>query len=161
MPHPHHNTLMSRLALGLVAASSFALPALADGNGRMVPLTPKYKEECSACHVAYPPSLMPAASWNRIMSNLPNHFGTDASLDPATVKELSGWINAHAGTYKRVREEPPQDRITRTAWFIRKHDEVSAATWKRASVKSASNCIACHTTADKGDFNEDNVRIPR
>ncbi|MFZ3219759.1 MAG: cytochrome C, partial [Rhodoferax sp.] len=115
MPHPLH-TRMGRLALGLLAASGFALPALADGNGRMVPLTPKYKEECSACHVAYPPSLMPAASWNRIMNNLPNHFGTDASLDPATVKELSGWINAHAGTYKRVREEPPQDRITRTAW---------------------------------------------
>lgn len=95
------------------------------------------------------------------MNNLPHHFGTDASLDPATVKELSGWINAHAGTYKRVSEEPPQDRITRTAWFVRKHDEVSAATWKRASVKSASNCSACHTTADKGDFNEHNVRIPR
>jgi len=97
----------------------------------------------------------------RLMGDLPHHYGTDASLDPATVKALGSWLQANAGTYKRVREEPPQDRITRSAWFIRKHDEVSAATWKRASIKSAANCAACHTRADQGDFNEDNVRIPR
>ena len=157
----HSRFPLHPFAFGMIAAIGFAQSAMAEGNGRMVPLLPKYQQECAACHTAYPPTMMPAASWNRIMNNLPHHFGTDASLDPATVKELSGWINAHAGTYKRVSEEPPQDRITRTAWFVRKHDEVSAATWKRASVKSASNCSACHTTADKGDFNEHNVRIPR
>jgi hypothetical protein len=105
--------------------------------------------------------MLPGGSWKRLMANLPQHFGTDASLDPAAVKELGAWLGANAGTYKRVREEPPQDRITRSAWFIRKHDEVSAATWKLPSVKSAANCAACHTRADKGDFNEDNVRIPK
>jgi len=155
------SSLVGRLALGLIAASGISQPAMAESNGRYVPLLPKYSQECAACHIAYSPALMPAASWRRIMGNLPKHFGTDASLDAATVKELSGWINSHAGTYKRVREEPPQDRITRTAWFVRKHDEVSAAAWKLPAVKSASNCIACHTTAEKGDFNEHNVRIPR
>lgn len=154
-------SFFGRLAFGLIAAGAFTHSAMAEGNGRMVPLLPKYQQECAACHIAYSPTLMPAASWRRIMGNLPKHFGTDASLDAATVKELSGWINSHAGTYKRVKEEPPQDRITRTAWFIRKHDEVSAASWKLPAVKSASNCIACHTTAEKGDFNEHNVRIPR
>ena len=144
-----------------IAAVAFAHMALADGNGRNVPLLPLYKQECAACHVAYPPTLMPAASWSRIMANLPKHFGTDASLDQTTAKELSSWISAHAGTYKRVSEEPPQDRITRTAWFDRKHREVSPATWKLASVKSAANCGACHTQADAGDFNERNIRTPR
>ncbi|MHB1199498.1 MAG: diheme cytochrome c [Polaromonas sp.] len=148
------------LAFGLIAASGIS-PAMAQSNGRYAPLLPKYQQECAACHIAYSPALMPAASWRRIMSNLPNHFGTDASLDAATVKELSVWINANAGTYKRVGEEPPQDRITRTAWFIRKHNEVSAAAWKLPAVKSASNCTACHTTAEQGDFNERNIRIPR
>ena len=152
---------LARVAAALVAASGFTQCALADNNGRAVPLLPLYKQECAACHVAYPPTLMPAASWTRIMANLPKHFGTDASLDAATTKELSGWIQAHAGTYKRVREEPPHDRITRTAWFDRKHHEVSAATWKLASVKSAANCGACHTQADNGDFNERNIRTPR
>jgi hypothetical protein len=144
--------------LGLLAV----IPtAFAESNGRTIPLLPKYQQECSACHVAYPPTLMPSASWVRILSNLPNHFGVDASVDSTTLKEISGWVKAHAGTYKRVSEEPSQDRITRTAWFARKHDEVSAATWKLPAVKSAANCAACHSTADKGDFNEHNVRIPR
>lgn len=153
-------SFFGRLAFGLITASGIS-PAMAQSNGRHAPLLPKYQQECAACHIAYSPSLMPAASWRQIMSNLPNHFGTDASLDPATVKELSSWINASAGTYKRVREEPPQDRITRTAWFIRQHNEVSAAAWKLPAVKSASNCAACHTTAEQGNFNERNIRIPR
>ena len=116
-----------------------------------------YKQECSGCHVAYAPRMLPAPSWQRIMSNLNHHFGTDASLDSADVKQISAWLVQSAGT----REAPPEDRITRSAWFVRKHDEVPAATWKRASIKSASNCAACHTRADQGDFNEHAVRIPR
>ncbi|MDO9314073.1 MAG: diheme cytochrome c [Burkholderiaceae bacterium] len=125
------------------------------------PALPKYQQECAACHVAYPPGLLPAASWQRLMSHLPRHFGTDASLDAATTKEISTWLTQNAATRKRLATPPPEDRITRSAWFVRQHDEVPAATWKRASIKSASNCSACHTRADQGDFDEDNVRIPR
>ena len=152
-----------RILVGLLAAAGLSHAAHADSGDRasaaVVP--PAYKQECAACHVAYPAGMLPAASWRRLMGNLPRHFGTDASLDAATAKELSVWLGAHAGTYRRVREEPPQDRITRSAWFIRKHDEVAAATWKLPAVKSAANCAACHTQAEQGDFNEHNVRIPR
>jgi len=126
-----------------------------------VPLLPSYKTECAACHVAYPPGMLPASSWQRLVTHLPNHFGTDASLDPAAAKELATWLGANAATGRRAVESPPDDRITRSAWFTRQHDEVPAATWKRASIKSASNCAACHTGADRGDFNEHTVRIPR
>ena len=145
------------LAVLLLAASQLAL---ADKTPS-VPLLPAYQQECAACHIAYPPGMLPAASWQRLMGNLQNHYGTDASLDAATVKQLSVWLNTHAGTYKRVSAPPPDDRITRSAWFIREHDEVSAATWKRPAVKSAANCAACHTQADQGDFRERNIRIPR
>lgn len=137
--------------------------AAADDGKRAaaVTLLPSYKAECSACHVAYPPSMLPAASWQRLMTHLPQHFGTDASLDPALVQGLSNWLVAHAATSQRASAPPPEDRITRSAWFTRQHDEVPAATWKRASIKSPSNCIACHAGANQGDFNERNVRIPR
>jgi mono/diheme cytochrome c family protein len=162
MPHSH-STLGQRAWVSLIAAFGLCQAALADDDRRAtsVPLLPKYQQECAACHLAYPPGMLPAASWQRVIGNLPRHYGTDASLDPATVKELSTWLVTNAGTYKRVREEPPQDRISRSAWFIGKHDEVSAAAWKRPAVKSAANCAACHTGAEQGDFNERSVRIPR
>ena len=95
------------------------------------------------------------------MGSLDKHFGTDASLDPASAREISGWLNTNAGTSRRVSEVTPQDRITKSAWFVRQHDEVSSSVWKRKAVGTAANCAACHTQATQGDFNEDNVRIPK
>ncbi len=148
---------------GLGALLCFNLAALADDDhhGGRVPLSPQYKQECGSCHVPYPPGLLPAASWQRLMNNLPKHFGTDASLDPAATKQLAAWLDANAGTGKRAREAPSQDRITKSAWFERKHDEVPAAAWKRPAIKSAANCAACHPRAEQGAFNEHDVRIPR
>ncbi|MEO8013004.1 MAG: diheme cytochrome c [Polaromonas sp.] len=150
-----------QVLFGLLAALGITQAAMADGDQRRVPLLPKYQQECAACHLAYPPGMLPAASWNRVMANLPRHYGTDASLDPATVKALSTWLGANAGTYKRVNEEPPQDRITTSSWFVRKHREVAPDVWKRTAIGSRANCAACHTRADQGDFDEDNVRIPK
>jgi len=143
--------------LGLAALSA----AHADGGRGMPRDMPKaYTAECAACHTAYTPGLLPARSWQRIMSGLDQHYGTDASLDPATVRQLSTWLQANAGTYRRATQEPPQDRITRAAWFVRNHDGIAPAVWKHASVKSAANCSACHTGADKGQFDDDNIRFP-
>ncbi len=128
---------------------------------RPVNLLDAYKQECSACHTAYSPAMLPAASWQRIMSGLERHYGVDASLDSKTVTEVSQWLSAHAGTSRKVTTAPPQDRITRSAWFERKHREVSDGVWKRASVRSPAQCAACHTRADQGDYDEDHVRIPR
>ena len=153
-----------RRALLLAMVGLAGLPAArAEEGARLAqaPALPKYQQECAACHVAYPPGLLPAASWQRLMSNLPRHFGTDASLDAATEKEISTWLTQNAAARKRMATPPPEDRITRAAWFVRQHDEVPAETWKRASIKSAANCSACHSRADQGDFDEDNVRIPR
>ena len=146
-----------------VAAAAPVHPASADDGPRALgtAMLPAYRQECGACHIPYPPAMLPPASWQRLMSDLPHHFGTDASLDAPTVAALSNWLGANAGTYKRVREEPPQDRITRSAWFVRKHDEVPAAAWKLPAVKSPANCVACHVQADRGNFDEHLVRIPR
>ncbi|MDD2608582.1 MAG: diheme cytochrome c [Giesbergeria sp.] len=150
-----------RAALGLWAC--FALPTAWADRPMMAAsaMPPAYQQECAGCHMAYPPGLLPAASWNRMMQGLDKHYGSDASLDDATVRQLSTWLQSNAGTYKRVREEPPQDRITQSAWFERKHREVQPAVWKRPAVGSRANCMACHTRADQGDFDDDRVRIPK
>jgi hypothetical protein len=122
---------------------------------------PVYQQECGACHVAYPPGLLPAPSWQRLLGHLDKHFGVDASLDDAATRQIAAYAQSQAGSYRRVREEPAQDRITRSAWFVRKHDEVPTRAWSLPAVKNASNCSACHAQAQQGDFNEHDVRIPR
>ena len=65
----------------------------------------------------------------------------------------------------RINQSIPADatpiRISETRYFTSKHDEVSANTFKRKSIGSPSNCIACHKGAEKGDFSESQVRVPR
>jgi nitrate/TMAO reductase-like tetraheme cytochrome c subunit len=101
------------------------------------------------------------ANWRGIMAGLDKHFGVDASLDSKTQHQISAWLLANAATSARRAAASTDFRITRSDWFIRKHDEVSASVWKRASIKSASNCGACHSGAARGDFDEDSVRIPK
>jgi len=95
------------------------------------------------------------------MNGLAHHYGTDASLEPAQVQEITAWLKTHAGTYKRVREAPPEDRITRSAWFAREHREVATEVWKRPGIQTAAQCSACHTQADVGRFDERQLRIRR
>lgn len=163
-----HLPIVAVLAL---AALSLAQLTRADDEGMgskqkyqrrvMTPPLPLYQQECAACHVAYPAGMLPAASWQRVMTGLHKHYGTDASLDAASVTQISQWLSANAGTYKRVREEPPENRISKSAWFVRKHHEVRPTDWSLPKVKSAANCAACHVNAEQGDFNEHDVRIPR
>ena len=148
------------LTAALIAPAAFA----SDDHHRAlrVPTLPQYQQECAACHMAYPPGMLPAASWTRLMGGLDKHYGTDASLDAASAQLITRWLTDNAGTYRRVSATPPpDDRITRSDWFIRKHHDIGPAVWKRASIKSASNCMACHTRADQGDYDDDRVRIPK
>lgn len=146
-------------ALAIALAMATALPAFADAGRARLPANATYRDECGTCHVPYPPGLLPAASWQHLLGGLAKHFGSDASLDAPVAASLSQWLQVNAS--RRPMEAPAEDRITRTAWFVREHHEVPGAAWKRASVKSASNCTACHHGAADGDYDEHAVRIPR
>jgi hypothetical protein len=147
-------------AAGAATAATLAAPAHADGAAR-TPLLPAYVQECGACHVAFPPGLLPAASWQRLMGGLQRHYGSDASLDAGAAREIGAWLQANAATGKRDRGAPPEDRITRSAWFQHEHDEVAAGTWARASIGKPSNCAACHPKAEQGRYTERDIRIPK
>ena len=149
------------LVRGFIALGSLATPVLWAGSDKGPKPMPVYTQECGSCHVAFPANLLPKASWGRVMNDLEKHYGSDASLDPATQKQIETWLQTYGGLGKRAKEEPPQERITRSVWFERKHREVSAATFKRASIKSPANCMACHRDAAQGDFEDHNVSIPK
>jgi Dihaem cytochrome c len=156
---------MKKIVRSLVAVVCAASATLAFADAPLMGNVPPVVErECASCHMVFPPAFLPVASWQRLMADLPRHFGVDASTDAKSTNEISQWLVSQGGTYRRVSatDKPAQDRITTSAWFTRKHREVADAVWQRPSIKSAANCAACHgANAAKGQFNEDAVRIPK
>jgi mono/diheme cytochrome c family protein len=137
-----------------------------------VPAThPDYQNECSVCHFAYPPGLLPARSWEKLMSGLEDHFGDNAELAPETQKGITEYLVANAAEHansrraakflRRIARDETPLRISETRYFVRKHDEVpERMVAGNPQVKSFANCAACHRSAEKGVFDDDDVRIP-
>lgn len=130
-----------------------------------------YAKECGACHLAYPPQFLPKRSWEKIMGALDRHFGENASLDEAARTKIRDYLAANSAETGRsktsrkilssIRDSDTPLRISETPYFRHEHDEVRPEVFERKSVVSPANCGACHTGADKGDFDEDRVRIPK
>jgi hypothetical protein len=163
----------SRPVLALLFSASLLLPLVSradddddeeEGEGRAgvaLQTTPQWKPyaaECGTCHLAYPPSMLPARSWTALLGGLDKHFGQNAEVDAATRKTLETFLTTNAG---RDVSGPTPMRITTLGWFVREHREVPAATFKRKAISSPANCAACHTGADQGAFSEHQVKIPR
>ncbi len=135
------------------------------------PSDPAYKAECGSCHMLYPPGLLPARSWNAMMGGLRDHFGENASLDPAMRQKLTEFLTENAAdrvvqrrSQKIAQSIPSQQsplRFTETHYFKRQHDEVKDSVWARKSVGSPANCVACHGRAEAGIFSEDEIRVPK
>jgi hypothetical protein len=129
-----------------------------------------YEQECSTCHFAYPPGLLPENSWRRIMSNLEDHFGDNAELidtDRSAIQEYlinnsadkSG--NRRSKKIARSASDTPPTRITQLRYFKHEHDEIPARMVKdNPKVGSFSQCDRCHSDAKEGYFSENRIRIP-
>lgn len=143
--------------------ATLALPARADNYS--VPKNAAFEEECTSCHMAFPPQMLHADSWRAMMNGLSTHFGTDASLDEKRRVAIADFLVANANGRKtgttRDAAGKPLLRITETKRFQKKHREIAAATWKRASIKSPANCSACHRQAAAGNYSEHSVTIPK
>ena len=151
-----------RHILAVACLLALSAPSFAEeGEGLQLDAVsdPAAKQECSACHIAYPAAFLPARSWEAIMGNLSSHFGEDASLAPDVAAGIQTYLVANAAPdnsrlLRRVKPEETPLRISELPWFKRKHsDEVSPARLKKAG--SWANCVACHRDAASGYFSED------
>lgn len=131
----------------------------------------RYLKECGACHMAYPPGLLPARSWEKLMGGLSDHFGDNAELSPADQKGIADYLTAGGAdrssskrAMKIVRSLRPDEtpiRIQEVPYIARKHREIADRMVQgNPKVKSLGRCNACHAGAEKGSFNEETVSIP-
>ncbi len=162
------NIPMRPLALGLLAVtfSAIVFGRAQAGGGHYFPpvVDPVVKEECGSCHLAFAPSMLPARSWKRMMGDLKNHFGDDATVDPVLAAQITDYLVSNAAdtggrrySEKLLRGVPETNaplRITELPRWVREHREVPAWEWKHKDVRTKANCAACHTEAERGYYYE-------
>jgi hypothetical protein len=132
---------------------------------------PVYREECGSCHFAYQPGLLPARSWQHLMSTLDNHFNDNAEVLDDVKKPLTDYLVKNAAEnspdefsrklMRRLSNTQTPLRITELAYFVHEHDDLSAKmVTDNPKVKSLSYCDKCHTRAEQGDYSEHAINIP-
>ena len=130
-----------------------------------------YIKECGSCHFPYQPGLLPSNAWNKMMTNLENHFNSDASLNEADLQTLTKYLNDNSAEknmqYKRssrivssLAKNQIPDSISTTPYMIKKHKDIKKDLITQNEVKGLFNCMACHKTADKGIYGERDINIP-
>ena len=117
--------------------------------------------ECGACHMAFQPGFLPARSWTRMMGNLADHFGEEVSLPDDKIEIFRAYLTANAGDVANqgraarymqwVAPGGTPQRITENPDFLRKH-RFPDSVWKDPKVVTKSNCLACHSNAERGVF---------
>tara|TARA_R110000772_G_scaffold267976_3_gene393742 strand:+ start:8652 stop:9125 length:474 start_codon:yes stop_codon:yes gene_type:complete len=154
-----------RRVIILAAALLAATPAIA-GDDWVPPVKdPMVRKECGACHMAFQPAFLPARSWGRMMNELADHFGEDATLPADKVRAIRTYLTANAGDVvttgragKYMRMVAPggtPQRITQNPDFERKHRKIPDSVWKDPRVVTRSNCPACHRGAEQGWYDDD------
>jgi cytochrome b len=135
----------------------FAGPALA--------MDPQWQHECGSCHLAFHPSLLPARSWQAMLTEQ-DHFGEDLALDAKVVASLSSFAAAHSAEHAetpaawRIASRTPASstplRITEISYWKGRHAGVTDEDWKR--VKKI-DCGGCHLDAELGTFEPGAIHI--
>jgi len=149
----------------LITALFLMVNSVTFANERYRPVRDKVIiKECGACHMAFQPQMLPKRSWEKIMTGLSDHFGEDASSDVKTKEKITSYLLKNAadsgwwgGKFMRgVKDHMTPMRITKTPHWVREHKgEVSSSVWKSPRIKSKANCIACHSRANRGDYDDD------
>ena len=131
-----------------------------------LPRDARWQAECSGCHLAYHPSLLPARSWQRLFAGQHEHFGEDLDLAPAARQALETYARANAADRfaspvawsiaHSVAPASAPERITGTPYWRERHERVDPAAFKRTH---ASDCGACHRDAESGAFSALAIRV--
>ena len=153
--------LASAALCGIVIAAPRTFPAVTNGA---------YLKECGGCHMAFPPQLMPARSWQRVMGSLDAHFGDTAQVDGPTHRAISDYLATNAADRANNAESmaimasldgsSAPDRISKVPYIEGLHSAVLDPRWNGTPrPKTLAQCQVCHYRAETGDFFERRFKV--
>ena len=143
----------------------------ANNNSNIMTSKTLYMQECASCHMGYQTEFLPKRSWIKMMNTLEDHFGVDATFDKEDEERVREYLVSNASDSKRtygdmkkfsrsISSKSTPLAISEIPKFKREHDEVPKRLIIQKEVKTISNCMACHTDAQKGLYRERNILIP-
>jgi len=131
-----------------------------------------FVEECTSCHTLYAPYLLPKRSWKKLMANLADHFGDDASLDETDRRSVEAYLLANSAesstkeaahyilnSVKNIKKDIIA--ISESPYWRDKHASLDKALFDSPKVKSKANCKACHRRFENGIIEDALISLPK
>jgi len=118
----------------------------------------QYKDICESCHFPYQPGLLPAVSWEKLMSNIDNHFGKNLMLSPVEKRTMTRYLLDNSAGHvndeisynitQTLKYDPIITRITNTPYFVDTHKSLDY----KDNKLDIGQCDNCHQNATQGVY---------
>ncbi len=105
-----------------------------------------YRDTCSGCHIALPPEILPMETWQTLLENPNDHYGTSVT---GLIRLTQLLIWDYLRTYSRPlnKDEPIPLYAERSRYFKALHPRVPLP-----DVVTHKTCITCHPGAENFNF---------
>lgn len=161
------NRIIIAFTVGILMFSATAANAVDNSSKPYTVQDEITRSECGDCHMVFPAGRLTVNGWKKIMSDLGNHFGEDASLDDKTAKHIEAYMTSRAFNAKdtvpskmKIKQWKKKGlvdpiRITETPGWKRHHRTKKYKLMaKDVGYERGSNCILCHKDAERGVYEE-------
>jgi cytochrome b len=149
----------------VLAPRDVALREAAEKTAARALAATAWGKECSSCHLAYAPAVLPMRSWVRTLEEQDRHFGEDLSLSASAAARLLDEARAAAApswAARALADSAPPDaaplRVTEVPYWRRVHARVPREQLAPPWASGPHECEACHADAHSGKFHPRMIR---
>ncbi|MEA1919118.1 MAG: cytochrome b/b6 domain-containing protein [Campylobacterota bacterium] len=131
-----------------------------------------YATDCGECHTPYPPFMLPEKSWHRIMDKLNDHFNeriTENNISMGARASIREYLIANSAEHSSremafkmldsIGDRAPKS-TSKVMYWRETHKDIDPSVYKRESIKTPSNCAACHQYFEYGLLDDTYIKIP-
>lgn len=105
-----------------------------------------YLQSCSGCHIPIPPAVLPTKTWQTILENPRNHYGTQLE-GIVRFNQVLMWQYLKNYSRPLLPNENEPKFMAQSRYFFALHPQVDLP-----SPVSHRSCLQCHTGAQNFDY---------
>jgi hypothetical protein len=105
-----------------------------------------YLENCSGCHIAIPPEVMPTETWKQLLEKPQDHYGQSLT-NLIRITQLLIWDYLNAYSRPLATREPVPLLVEQSRYFKALHPRV-----KFSEPVTADTCVKCHPGVAQFDY---------